>query len=156
MKILCDTRDKLHAAEHVLTYFGKHGIEWERVALKTGDYMLEGQPNLVVDRKKDLQELAHNLLSPDRPRFYNEVRRARAQGIKLVILCEHGHGVKGLEDVKAWVPRYGRASGKSLADAIFRLEIAYGVPVLYCDKRSTGRRIVEILTGGATDEAEQH
>ena len=25
--------------------------------------------------------------------------------------------------------------------------IAYGVQVLYCDKRSTGRRIIEILRG---------
>lgn len=154
IKVLADSREKSN--EHVLTYFGKRGIAWERVALKTGDYMLDGHPYLAVERKKDLAELAHNLLSPDRARFYNEVRRARSEGIKLIILCEHGHGIRGLEDVKTWVPRYGRASGRSLADAIFRLEIAYGVPVLYCDKRSTGKRIVEILTGGLSDEADKH
>lgn len=146
-KILCDTRDKFHAAEHILKYFDRRGIAWERVALKTGDYMIEGQPGLVIDRKKDLSELAHNLLSQDRVRFYNEIRRARAEGIKLIILCEQGRGVTNIEDVKKWVPKYGKASGRSLADAIFRLEIAYGVPVLYCDKRSTGKRIYEILTG---------
>lgn len=151
--ILVDSREK--ANDHILYYFGKRGIQWDRKALKTGDYMLEGQPNLAVERKKDFQELAHNLLSPDRLRFYNEIRRARSEGIKLIILCEHGKGVNSIEDVKKWVPRYGRVSGRSLAEAIFRLEIAYGVPVLYCDKRSTGKRIVEILTGGMTDEEQR-
>ena len=113
--------------------------------------MLEGQPNLIVDRKQSLSELAHNLLSPDRARFYREIRRARESGIVLIILCEHGPDVKTFADVKNWKPKYGKASGKALADAIFRLEMAYSVPVLYCNKRSTGKRIVEILTKGATD-----
>lgn len=146
MKILIDTRDKPHAIQNIIAYFDKHGIEWERVALKTGDYMLEGKENLVIDRKQSLSELAHNLLSPDRARFYREIRRARDSGIRLIILCEHGPDVKTFADVKNWTPKYGKVTGKALADAIFRLEVAYGVPVYYCGKRSTGKRIVEILT----------
>lgn len=145
MKILIDTRDKEHAIRGIIAYFDRHGIEWERRKLDTGDYMLEGHPERVVDRKQSLQELAHNMLSADRARFYREIRRAREQGIELTILCEHG-GIRDLKDVAKWKPRFGKASGRSLADAIFRLEIGYGVPVLYCDPRSTGRRIVEILS----------
>ena len=145
-RVLIDTREHADAIVGIIAYFDKHGIEWERVALKTGDYMLDGKPGLIVDRKQSLQELAHNLLSPDdRPRFYREIRRARAQGIELIILCEHG-GIHGLADVKQWVPKYGKVTGRALADAIARLEIGYGVPVLFCDKRSTGRRILEILS----------
>lgn len=146
MKVLIDTREHADAIVGIIAYFDRHGIEWERVALKTGDYMLEGKEKRVVDRKQNLGELAHNLLSPDdRPRFYREIRRARAQGIELIILCEHD-GIHGLADVKQWVPKYGKVTGRALADAIARLEIGYGVPVLFCDKRSTGRRILEILT----------
>ena len=145
MKITIDSREKPQAIKRILAYFDRHGIEWEKRKLDTGDYMLEGQPELVVDRKQNLSELAHNLLSPDRARFYREVRRARESGIRLVILCEE-RGINGLEDVKKWVPKYGKVHGKALADAIFKLWIAYQVPVLYCDKRSTGRRIVELLT----------
>ena len=144
-RILIDTREHADAIAGIIAYFDKHGIEWERVALKTGDYMLEGREKRVVDRKQNLGELAHNLLSPDRSRFYREIRRARAQGIELIILCEHG-GIHCLNDVKQWVPKYGKVTGRALADAIARLEIGYGVPVLFCDKRSTGRRILEILT----------
>ena len=113
--------------------------------------MMEGQPNLIVDRKQSLSELSHNLLSPDRARFYREIRRARESGIRLIILCEHGPDVKTFADVKNWKPKYGKVSGKALADAIFRLEMAYGVMVLYCSKKSTGKRIVEILSQEATD-----
>ena len=142
-----DSREKEHAIRGIIAYFDRHAIEWGRRKLETGDYMLEGHPERVVDRKQSLQELAHNMLSADRERFYREIRRAREQGIELTILCEHG-GIRDLKDVAKWKPRFGKASGRSLADAIFRLEIGYGVAVLFCDPRSTGRRILEILTNG--------
>lgn len=147
MKCYIDSREKPQAIKNIIAYFDKHGIEWERVALKTGDYMLEGKPNLIIDRKQSLSEFAHNLLSADRARFFREIRRARETGIKLIILCEHGPDVKTFADVRNWQPKYGKASGKALADAIFRLEMAYNVPTLFCGKRSTGKRIIEILTG---------
>lgn len=141
-----DSREKEHAIRGIVAYFDRHGIEWERRKLDTGDYMLEGHPERVIDRKAGLAELAHNMLSRDKARFYREIRRAREQGIDLIILCEQGW-IRDLKDVAEWKPKYGKVSGRALADAIFRLEIGYGVPVLYCDKRSTGRRIVEILSG---------
>lgn len=151
MKIICDSREKPQAIEKILAWFDNHDIEWEKKKLDTGDYMMEGKPDIVVDRKGDLLELAHNMLTADKARFYREIRRARDAGIHLVILCEHG-GIHGLEDVKKWKPKFGRSSGKKLADAIFRLEISYGVPTLYCDPRSTGRRIYEILSGEVSND----
>ena len=147
--VICDTRERKN--EHVLAYFDRHGIEYEIRKLDCGDYMLPGG-TVSVDRKQDLQELAGNLLNPnDKGRFWREVRRARETGVKLVILCEHGGQIKAFSDVKRWKSRYGKATGKSLSDAIFRLYVAYGVPVMYCDKRSTGRRIIEILGGEIGD-----
>lgn len=143
--VICDSREKKNA--HVLEYFDRHGIEYEIRKLDCGDYMLPGG-TISIDKKKDLQELAGNLLNPnDKARFWREVRRARETGVKLVILCEHGGQIKAFSDVKKWKSRYGRVTGKSLSDAIFRLYMAYGVPVMYCDKRSTARRIMEILEG---------
>lgn len=143
--IVADSREKKN--EHILRYFTKHGIEYSVGAVDTGDYYDSNNPSIRVERKASLAELAHNLLSNDKKRFYAEIRRAREQGIELTILCEHG-GIRDLKDVAQWKPRFGKASGRALADAIFRLEIGYGVPVLYCDPRSTGRRILEILKNG--------
>lgn len=146
MKIIVDSREKPNAIKGILAYFERHEIPYEIRKLDTGDYMLEDHPNLVVDRKHDLKELAQNLLSPDRARFYREVRRARAAGVKLYILCEHGKDVKRIDDVANWTPKYGKVTGKGLREAIYRCAIAYGVEFMFCDKRSTGKRIVEILT----------
>lgn len=151
MKIAVDSREKPQAIEKIIAYFDRHGIEWEKKKLDTGDYMIEGQPDVVIDRKMSLLEMAHNMLTADKARFYREIRRARESGIRLVILCEHG-GIHDLNDVKQWKPRFGRSSGKKLADAIFRLEISYGVPTFFCDPRSSGRRIIELLTGDAYEE----
>lgn len=148
IRVIVDSREKPQAIRLITAYFDRHGIEWERAALKTGDYMAEGKPGLVIDRKANLGELAMNLCSADRRRFYNEIRRAHDQNIRLVILCEHGGDIRGLADVPKWKNRYGKVSGRRLQDEIYKLQIGYGVPVLFCDKRSTGRRIIEILTEG--------
>ena len=146
MRVLVDTREKPHAIARILAYFDRHGVAWEKRKLDIGDYMLDGQPHLIVDRKQSCNELASNLCSPDRRRFYNEVRNAHDAGIRLIILCEHGGDIRTFDDVRNWKNPYGKVSGRRLQDAIFQLQMAYAVPVLFCDKRSTGRRIIEILT----------
>lgn len=137
---------------HIRRYLESHNIEWAVQKLDCGDYMDTDRPGISVDRKQDLQELAMNLLNPnDKGRFWREIRRARETGVKLVILCEHGGPIRGFGDVKSWKSRYGKVTGKSLSDAIFRLYTAYSVPVVFCDKRSTARRIIEILEGKNSD-----
>ena len=147
---MCDTRERKN--DHIIAYLDRHGIPWEKRKLDIGDYMIDGQPGLVVDRKQSLGEVAMNLYSADRVRFYNEIRRAHDAGIRLIILCEQGGAIKSFEDIPKWQNKYGKVTGRKLQDAILNLEMAYGVPVLFCDKRSTGRRIVEILTGKDTED----
>lgn len=144
-----DTRER--ANSHIKNYFDKHGIEYKTYKIDTGDYMSEENPAVRVERKKSLSELCTNLCSQDRIRFYKEIRRAHDAGIKLVILCEHGGTIKSLADVSRWSNPHGSVTGRKLQDEIYKLEVGYSVPVLFCDKRSTGRRIIEILTEGNND-----
>lgn len=133
---------------HIKDYFDRHGIEWEVRKLDCGDYMLDGQPNITVDRKQSLQEMSSNLLNKaDSARFWREVRRAHEQGIKLVVLIESGRTVKTINDVVRWKSKYSGVSGRHLIDEMIRCEMAYGVVWRFCDRRSTARKIVEILTG---------
>lgn len=142
---LFDTRERKN--EHIKDYFNKHGIEFIETALEIGDYMLYNG-SISIDRKKNLQELATNLFSPnDKGRFWREIRRARERGIKLIILCEHGGKVKNIADVARWQNKYGKVSGEALMREIYKVHISYGVDFLFCDKRSTAKRIIELLTG---------
>lgn len=144
MKILVDTREKKW--EHIKNWFDKNNIEYEPKKLNEGDYQIAGQPNISVDRKQNLSELSKNLMNKqDHSRFWKEVRRAREKDIKLYILCEHGGKIKSIQDVALWNDKYSSVNGRSLMNEIYRVHIAYGVEFLFCDKRVTARKIIEIL-----------
>ena len=151
MKFIFDSREKDNA--HIKRWFDRKGLAYEVRKLDVGDYMMEGHPEFVIDRKKSLDELATNLLNrSDRARFWREVRRAREQGIRLIVLCEHGHGIQSIQDVKNWHSEYSRVTGKALMDEIFRVHVSYGVQFLFTDRRHMAKRIYELLTGEENDK----
>lgn len=141
--IICDSREK--ANQGVIEYFEKHNVPYRIEALETGDYMDSDRMTITIDRKKDLVELTRNLCSNDQGRFWREIRRSKAEGIQMIVLCEHGGKIKSIKDVASWKNPYSKVSGRSLMNEIYRVHIAYGVEFLFCDKRSTGRRILELL-----------
>lgn len=59
---------------------------------------------------------------------------------------EHGGLIKSLQDVSSWQSKYTKLSGARLQAEMYRVGIAYNIEWVFCDKRSTGRRIVELLT----------
>ena len=143
--MLCvDSREKKNS--HILTWFDKHGIEYEVKKLDVGDYMIDGCA-ISVDTKRSIDELSTNMLNrADHDRFWREVRRAKDTGIKLIILIESNKytDIPSLIDRKS---KYSGVNGRSLIDAIYRAHISYGVEFIFCSKRATGRRIVELLQG---------
>ena len=150
MIIQIDSREKAHIIGRILDYFDREGIKHYSSKLIVGDYMNIDNPRRVVDRKFSLSELATNLTN-DSGRFMREVRLAKELGIHLIVLCEQGAWVKGIKDVAQWHnPMQGKIpyaiSGKDLMERIYRVHIAYDVDFLFCDKRSTGKKIVELLT----------
>lgn len=145
MRIISDTREK--ANDHILRYFDSHNVPYTIQKLDTGDYMDADRMDVTVDRKQNLGELLRNMCSPDKSRFWREIRRSRQEGIKFYILCEHGGQYKSIKDVANYRDKYSRVTGRELMERMYAAHIAYGVEFLFCDKRSTGRRIVEILGG---------
>lgn len=141
--IICDTREKKN--QRILQYFKAHQIPYEEQKLETGDYMRSDRKDITIDRKQNLGELLHNMCSPDKSRFWKEIRRAKEDGLRFVILCEHGGSYKGIRDVARYKDKYSKVSGRELMNRMYAAHIAYGVEFLFCDKRSTGKRIAELL-----------
>lgn len=144
--IVCDTREKKN--EHILRYFDFWGIPYRVEKLDTGDYVEDTRPGVVIDRKQNLAELCGNLFSDDKSRFWREIRRAKADRIRLIFLIEQGGKFKTLQDVPQWKSRFTKITGYQLYNEMCRCHIAYGVEFWFCDKRSTGKRIAEILAKG--------
>ena len=142
--IVVDTREKKW--DHIRKYFEANGIEFEIKKLDAGEYFSTDQGDVVVDRKQNLQELCGNLSKGDGNiiRFTNECRRAKEQGIRLVVLIE-GTNCQTVKDVSGWKSKYTKHSGKWLTDKMFNLTVSYNVEWQFCKKNETAAKILEIL-----------
>ena len=99
MKLTVDSREKWtqegNTDTHIKAYFEKNGIQFKVQKLDEGDYQIEGNPNITVDRKQNMQEM-YNCVVNDKSRFMKEVRRCYEKHIKLYVLIEHGGKSKAL------------------------------------------------------------
>lgn len=169
MELQIDSREKTKELARITKQFDQIGVKYFKSKLYVGDYMSLDNPRLVIDRKKDLLELCGNV-TQQHERFRDELIRAKEHGIKIVVLCEHGDDIQTMEDVIFWVnPRseemewrmvdghptkvykYPKATrGDQLYKSLCTIADRYGVDFVFCNKRQTGAKIVEIL-GGETD-----
>ena len=144
--------DQAKPGHNVRNHFHKHKVDYTVQKLEVGDYMYP-DGKVRVDRKQSLQELATNLMNrSDSARFWREVRRARELGIKLIVLIEQGGAYHSIRDVAGWKSQYSPVTGRKLMEEMTRLELAYGVRFVFCDKRSTGKKILELLKEEQEDE----
>ncbi len=143
MTIICDTREQKNA--HVLQYFREKGIPYIEKCLETGDYMVLERMDITVDRKQNLHELLTNLCSSDRSRFWKEIRRSYRDKVKFYILCEHGEGYRTIRDVARYKDDFSKVSGRKLMEKMYAAQVAYNIEFVFCNKKDTGRKIVEIL-----------
>lgn len=171
MQIQVDTREHAKEWERIKGQFDTLGVQYFRSKMYVGDYQSLDNSRLVIDRKKDLQEICGNVSSKQHERFKAELLRAKEQGIKLVILCEHGADIKSLEDVYFWQNprkyqiRCKTVNGKRVKDVISAKAVdgnqlykslctirdRYNVDFVFCRKEETGQKIIQIL-GGRIDE----
>lgn len=169
MNIQIDSREKARAIRKIVAEFDRQSVDHFVSKLYVGDYMNYDNPRLIIDRKQDLSELCGNVCQGHN-RFRDEILRAREHGIEIIILCEHGRGIECLEDVIWWrnprrVERYKDAhtgrwmeretkatTGDKLYKILCTFEHKYGCRFLFCEKKDTGKRIIELLGGDGHDQ----
>ena len=153
MTIQIDTREKARAIQQIKAEFQKQNIDTITSKLWVGDYARIDNLSTVIDRKQNLLELASNVVEK---RFHDEIKRASEHGIKIIFLVEHGRNIRDLIDVLFWEnPRKAESpkciSGEHLFKAMNTMTERYGVEWQFCQKRDTGKRIIEILKGVGND-----
>lgn len=150
--LLIDTREKQKAIETIMKQFREAGIRYERTKLLFGDYMDFNRPHIVVDRKQSIGELAMNC-TRDHDRFRAELERAKAAESELVILVEQNRykdrdnwiRVETIEDLMLWSSPHTTIIGEKVYRVLRAWCSKYDLDVQFCDKRQTGKRILEIL-----------
>ena len=152
--IIVDTREKSGAIGGILDYFEKSGIEYERSKLLFGDYMDYNRPGVVIDRKQNIAELAKNCTT-EADRFKREMDKARKAGATLVILVEQNRykdrgewiRVENIEDLLTWSSPNTQVRGEKIYRVLYSWRTKWPIKVVFCDKRQTGEKIIEILYG---------
>ncbi|HHV13233.1 MAG TPA: hypothetical protein GXX75_23455 [Clostridiales bacterium] len=169
MTIIEDTRQQADKHKIENAQLEKLGVKLLRSKLPVGDYANIKDLSIVIDSKKDLQECVGNICGKEHPRFRRECQLAQEHGIKLIILVEHGWGIKNIDDVALWrnpridaferkiksmqrkgLPVAGMrppTSGETLSKAMKTMQEKYGVEFRFCSRGDAGKVIVEILGG---------
>lgn len=150
--LLIDSREKPKAIGKILDYLIRNGIDYEVSKLFVGDYMFYDNPGIIVDRKQNIAELAKNCTS-DHERFRRELERTKKAGARLVVLVEQNRykdrdewiEVRSVSDLLRWSSPHTVVRGEKVFRVLSSWMAKYPISVVFCDKRSTGRKIVEIL-----------
>ena len=136
------------------------GYYKQEKGLKTGDYtiavqlpigeVVNFQDKIVVERNADLNELCCNFFSEKDEegltRLERELKRAKEQGIKVILLVEVDNMHSKILSSKYF--RFDEASKVSPAsfNAILRsLQAKYDISIEYCNKNDSARLIHDIL-----------
>ena len=148
MVIQVDTREQKY--DHVTRYLDKQGIKWVKSKCVVGDYVNLENPMVVIDRKKDLQEVAGNVCQ-QHDRFVRELELAKDLGYRLIVLVEEP-SITTLTNVCSWYNWRRKknpkaVSGKTLYKIMLTMSQKYGVEWQFTTKEKCGERIVELLGG---------
>lgn len=146
MIIQIDSREQKY--EHVTKYFDSKGIKWVRSKCVVGDYVNLENPMVVIDRKKDLQEVAGNVCQ-QHDRFIRELELAKELGYRLIVLIEEP-SVKVLTDVCRWYNFRRKTNpkaitGKTLYKIMLTIAQKYEIEWMFTTKSNCGNKIVELL-----------
>ena len=151
MVIIVDSREKPRAIVRILAEFDRQGVKVVRRALNFADYFNPEKPDVIIDRKQNLLEIAGNVVQ-GRARWLREVERCNRAGCHLIVLIEHSPRIRKLEDVIGWKnPRLKVSPLAVSGDRLFRImkamELKYGIEWQFCGKQQTGKKIIELLRG---------
>lgn len=151
MILFCDTRQQKGKHKLKEEYFESQGIEIIRTKLAFGDYQNPQNTSVVIDTKKDIQELIGDL-TKDHERFRNELLLSKKCGTKLVILIED-EKVTCINDLYTWynwrLKKSPKATkGSTLAKMLYTIEHNtedYNCQFIFTKKSECGAKILEIL-----------
>lgn len=152
--MIIDSREKQKAIKNILKAFDSNGVEYETSKLLFGDYMDFSRPQIVVDRKQTIAELAKNCTT-DHERFARELERAKKAGSRLVILVEQNRykdrdkwiRVETIDDLMLWSNPHTTIRGEKVFRILSSWMAKYPIEVKFCDKRNTGKEILKIIYG---------
>jgi hypothetical protein len=153
MVIVEDSRNQVGKHKNINAYLQSVGLRVIRSKLIVGDYVIANRQDTSIDTKKDMVEVSQDIFR-DHKRFRAECELAKDCEIRLVVLIED-NSVGSYDELLKWAnPQPNRSAltpnGERCYKVMKAMEYSYGVEFQFCKKKDTGKRILQILTEGAT------
>ena len=145
MIIQIDTREKSRAIKGIVAEFERQKIEHVSSKMFVGDYCLLEKPLLIIDRKQNLSELAQNA-TVGHERFKKELQRLDKINGKMYILVQQPF--QRLEDIIMQELPYSKYPCDCLYKVLHSWRAKHNIEYVFCDKRNTGKKIIELLKRG--------
>lgn len=153
--ILTDTRQQKE--KHILNDFDNQGILHVRTTLPSADYMalryndqigMYLDYSLLIDTKKDLVELAHNLCNKkEHERIKKEIIKAKNLGCKKFCFLIADDNIKNTNDIKSWKSKYTKVKGETLLKIMLTMSKKYDIIFTITKKENVGKKVIELLGG---------
>jgi len=152
-KLIIDSRENKNT--HILKQLNLLDVNYKIDKLEIGDYQLENNPTITIDRKASMEELANNL-GVGRERFKAEIMRAYENNVKFIVLLEY---INLERDVLQWESKknkdckpFTKMNRNVMFAQMSTLSERYNVIWKYCKKSEIGRKIIELLRGEINDK----
>ena len=154
--IQIDTREKQRAIQSILKTFDNAHVNYIQSKMYVGDYCLLENPLLIIDRKQNISEIAGNATT-GHGRMKRELERLDKMNGQMIFLIEQKHyidpngghrTVNSLEDIMFWENPHGCVNGVQVFKVLDAWQHKHNISYRFCDKRSTGKAIMEILAEG--------
>lgn len=162
MILIEDTRQQAdkHRLKHI--QWADMGVQVERSKLPVGDYANIKDLSVIIDTKKDWQEVANNVVQ-QHERFRAECQKAQDYGIKLIILVEQDCPPEDWKNPRLikwfkihnaqksgkmmWIkiPKVPPTDGKRLKKVLDTMHEKYSVEWQWCAPEMSANMILEIL-----------
>lgn len=151
MIIESDTRQQKD--EHILKVFEEAGIKYIRNKLYAGDYKRVDSTKVIIDTKKDLNEIASNLCrTTEHNRLKREIANACDIGCERFVFLIASNSIEDISQVHEWkVPKrkdgnlITKVRPEVLQKIMETMQEKYGVEFKFCKKKDMGQVIIELL-----------
>ena len=145
MIIEMDTRNQVD--NYVTDYLDKQNIKWIRNKLYSGDVKLLNDTKVIIDLKKDIDEIASNLCRTlEHQRLKREIERAREIGCERFIFMVKVKDITCVDEIINWKSKYSKVKPETLIKIIKTFSERYNVEFMFYKKNEIAPKIIELLT----------
>ena len=145
MIIEMDTRNQVD--NYVTDYLDKQNIKWIRNKLYSGDVKLLNDTKVIIDLKKDINEIASNLCrTTEHERLKREIQRAKDIGCERFIFMVKVKDITCVDEIIKWKSKYSKVKPETLIKIIKTFSERYGVEFMFYKKNEIAPKIIELLT----------